>query len=115
MGEIPIPIGYVYEGAMWCNMCTFENWGIKGNVLQIKRHEELWQVSRDAFVTDDDELIPRALYSWEDTNAHGENCHACDDEIAPAWCEAADPGNAGNGFCTECHFGGMSKLEDQYE
>jgi len=113
MAEAPIPVGYTYEGVMWCNFCTFENWGIKGNIIQIARHQELWQVAADA--TDDEDMIPKAIYSWDDTNPHGEVCHACEDEIAPAWCEAADPGNAGNGFCTECHFEGASRLEDQYE
>lgn len=96
-------------------MCTFENWDIKKNILQIGRHKELWQKAADSADADDEDMIPRAIYSWEDTSAHGEECHSCGDEIAPSWCEAASPSNAGNGLCTECHFNGMSKLEDQYE
>ena len=50
-----------------------------------------------------------------EANPHGELCTECDTVLIEGWCEAADAGNIGNGFCGDCDLSGRVSLEDQYE
>lgn len=87
------PLAYTYQGQYYCTTC--------GEALP-----------------DDGELQPVFGYHWSEmaeANPHGELCTECDTVLIEGWCEAADAGNIGNGFCGDCDLSGRVSLEDQYE
>lgn len=87
------PIAYDYEGDYICPLCR----------------ESLPD-------TEDAEPINSFSYSEvaSDTG-HGIKCSECEAVLLEGWCEAADTGNEGNGFCSDCIHLGNATLEDQYE
>ena len=104
-----IPLGYAIDGDTFCVACTLESFAISGNQYDMSKHQDLWDIA-DAMGAE-----VSAIYSWDGTSPHGVACATCDEEIAPAWCEAADPSMAGNGFCGECEFTVAEKMEDNDE
>jgi hypothetical protein len=87
------PIAYDYEGEYICPLCR-----------------ESLPETEDA--------TPINSFSWGEVasdTGHGIKCSECEALLLEGWCEAADTGNAGNGFCGECIELGQASLEDMYE
>lgn len=101
-----IPLGYAIDGDTFCVACTLESFAISGDAYKITTHQNLWDIAEAMDV----ELY--AIYSWDETDPHGVGCNTCDDEIAPAWCEAKDPSMQGNGFCGDCEWEARAQEED---
>ena len=104
-----IPLGYAVDGDVFCVPCTFESFAIVGNPYELSKHQDLWDIT-DAMGAE-----AHAIYSWDETSPHGVGCSTCEEEIAPAWCEAADPSMAGNGFCGECDLEAMDTMGEPHE
>ena len=92
------PIAYEYEGDYLCATC--------------------YECLPNIDASDLEDAIPINSFSWGEVSSHGAHgikCAECETLLLEGWCEAADTGNAGNGFCGECIELGQERLEDSYE